>query len=141
MKFLGAPIIGDELYGSRKARRTPYGLMLHAYKLRIRLPDASAHCICAVEVLPRILRIFGVEPDRLEWQSLFPEKRTEAGKTASAIFLLPRFIQMRLYRFPRHTAQLFLDGALVLHHGRGRHAAPLSPRAVVDRGPVIAKLS
>jgi len=41
MKFLGAPIIGDELYGSRKARRTPYGLMLHAYKLRIRLPDGG----------------------------------------------------------------------------------------------------
>ena len=53
--------------------------------VRIRLPDASVHCICAVEILPRILRVFGVAPDRLERQSLFPEKGAETGKTESAI--------------------------------------------------------
>ncbi len=53
--------------------------------VRIRLPEAVAHCICAVEILPRILRAFGLEPDRLEWQGLFPENRAETGKTASAV--------------------------------------------------------
>jgi ATP-dependent helicase Lhr and Lhr-like helicase len=56
--------------------------------MRIRLPDASIRCICAVEILPRILRVFGEASDRLEQQSLFPEKSAETGKMESAISAL-----------------------------------------------------
>jgi len=37
MKYLGCPIVGDTLY-SKKHLYYSYGLMLHAYKLRIKLP-------------------------------------------------------------------------------------------------------
>jgi 23S rRNA pseudouridine1911/1915/1917 synthase len=35
LAHLGCPVAGDPIYGRR---RSPYGLMLHAYRLRIRLP-------------------------------------------------------------------------------------------------------
>ncbi len=37
LAYLGMPILGDELYGGKKASR----VMLHAYKLTIRLPSGS----------------------------------------------------------------------------------------------------
>ena len=37
-RFLGCPVIGDMLYGNDKAAWKQYGLQLHAYRLRLRLP-------------------------------------------------------------------------------------------------------
>jgi 23S rRNA pseudouridine1911/1915/1917 synthase len=38
MKYLGCPIIGDDLYGTKKSRSSAGELMLHAYKLAIKIP-------------------------------------------------------------------------------------------------------
>ena len=40
-RFIGCPVAGDPLYGTRTIGNKAYGLMLHAYKLRIRLPHQS----------------------------------------------------------------------------------------------------
>jgi 23S rRNA pseudouridine1911/1915/1917 synthase len=41
LKYLGAPIIGDNLYGTKSSQAGYCGLMLHAYKLRITLPGVD----------------------------------------------------------------------------------------------------
>jgi 23S rRNA pseudouridine1911/1915/1917 synthase len=38
---LGTPIVGDPIYGKKGARLASLGLMLHAWKLSIRLPDSE----------------------------------------------------------------------------------------------------
>ncbi|MEL3906152.1 MAG: RluA family pseudouridine synthase [Treponema sp.] len=38
-KFIGCPVVGDCLYGRKNAAFKPYGLMLHAYRLKIGLPS------------------------------------------------------------------------------------------------------
>jgi len=40
-RFIGCPVLGDTVYGGKKVEWKRYGLMLHAYRLRIRLPSAS----------------------------------------------------------------------------------------------------
>jgi len=40
-RFIGCPVAGDPLYGTQTIGKKVYGLMLHAYKLRIRLPHQS----------------------------------------------------------------------------------------------------
>ena len=40
-RFIGCPVAGDTLYGKKNAVWKQYGLMLHAYRLRIRLPAAQ----------------------------------------------------------------------------------------------------
>jgi len=40
-RFIGCPVAGDTLYGKKNAVWKRYGLMLHAYRLRIRLPAAQ----------------------------------------------------------------------------------------------------
>ena len=56
-RFIGCPVVGDPLYGKKKAEWKPYGLMLHAYRLRIRLP-ATKEKVSFVAPLPaRILAV------------------------------------------------------------------------------------
>ena len=38
-RFIGCPVLGDMIYGNDKAAWKQYGLMLHAYRLRLRLPS------------------------------------------------------------------------------------------------------
>lgn len=40
-RFIGCPVLGDTLYGKKKSEWNRYGLMLHAYRLQIRLPSTQ----------------------------------------------------------------------------------------------------
>jgi ATP-dependent Lhr-like helicase len=51
----------------------------------IRLPNAGTRCLCAVEILPMILRVFETRLDHLKHQGLFPDEPVEGEKTAAAI--------------------------------------------------------
>jgi len=42
MAHLGCPIVGDPIYSRRDPRLPEFGLLLHAYRLAIRLPDEEA---------------------------------------------------------------------------------------------------
>lgn len=44
-RFIGCPIVGDPLYGKKEAEWKQYGLMLHAYRLRITLPSAREKAV------------------------------------------------------------------------------------------------
>ena len=42
MKYLGCPVLGDCVYGKKDARFSDAALMLHAYKLAVRLPPRAS---------------------------------------------------------------------------------------------------
>ncbi len=61
MAHLGCPIVGDALYGGG---RTPEGLMLHAYRLRILLPGENAPRTFRAPLPERFRRWLRQAPDR-----------------------------------------------------------------------------
>jgi 23S rRNA pseudouridine1911/1915/1917 synthase len=55
MAHLGCPVVGDALYGRK---RSSYGLMLHAYRLRIRLPGEDRPRTFRAPIPERYRRFF-----------------------------------------------------------------------------------
>jgi 23S rRNA pseudouridine1911/1915/1917 synthase len=55
MAYLGCPIVGDSLYGRK---RSPDTLMLHAYRLRIRLPGDRGYRTFRAPLPERFRRVF-----------------------------------------------------------------------------------
>lgn len=51
-RFIGCPVVGDPLYGKKNAALKTYGLLLHAYRLKIRLPELQTKAVFTAP-LPR----------------------------------------------------------------------------------------
>ena len=61
MKYLGCPVLGDSLYGKTSTEVFPKAtLMLHAFKLKIRLPGQKKHSVFQAKVPLRFKRVLKV---------------------------------------------------------------------------------
>jgi len=54
-RFIGCPVVGDSLYGKKNAALKQFGLMLHAYRLRLRLPSQQEVATFTAPVPQRFL--------------------------------------------------------------------------------------
>lgn len=59
-RFIGCPVVGDSLYGKKNAALKQYGLMLHAYRLRLRLPAQQEPSTFTAPVPQRFLSAIAV---------------------------------------------------------------------------------
>lgn len=68
MKYLGCPILGDPVYGKKDSLFENASLMLHSYKLGIRLPESSKFSIFEAPVPLRFKKVLKTLHEKYEKQ-------------------------------------------------------------------------
>lgn len=76
MKYLGCPILGDPMYGVRDSQFKSATLMLHSYKLGIRLPDSTLFTEYTSPVPIRFKKVMQYLHKTYERTSIFIRKNT-----------------------------------------------------------------